>query len=81
MSQTPDGDKIKTAFENFAKNMEALGVSLAVQTAMGAVWSGDLDRARAGLRKLQAAKLHDVALSALALASLAETIAKEGTTE
>lgn len=77
----PDGDRLKAAVANLTKGMETLAVALNVQACMGAVWGGDLNRARTTLRKLPPAKLNDVALSALALASLAETIAKEGATE
>ncbi|MFD3426074.1 hypothetical protein [Nocardia fluminea] len=77
----PDADKLKAALTNFGKGIEALSVTLSVQNAMGAVWSNDLDRARAALRRIPAGKLNDVALHAMALASLAETITKEGTTE
>lgn len=79
--QPKDGDKLKAAVANLTKGMESLALALNVQACMGAVWGGDLERARTTLRKLPPAKLHDVALSALALASLAETIAKEGSTE
>ena len=81
MTHLPDNSPIKIAMLNFAKGMEALAITMAVQNAMGGVWSSDLDRARTALRRIPADKLADVALHAMALASLAETIAKEGATE
>lgn len=75
-----DSEKIKAAFDNLNRSMAALAEMMAVQNAMGAVWSGNLDRARAELGKLPAAKRRDVALSAMSLASLAESAAKEDPT-
>lgn len=72
-----DPEKMKTAVDNLAKAMENMSTTMVVSNAMTAVWSGNLDRARDELRKLPAAKRRDVALSALSLASLAETAAKE----
>jgi hypothetical protein len=63
------------ATKKFSEGMQHTGHILTSQSAMGWVYRGDLEKARAVLEKLPADKLAELSTAAAALSSLADEVA------
>jgi hypothetical protein len=75
--QTP-GQKIDAALQELKEASANAGVILAVQGAMGWMFKGDMEQARAALvRRVPRERLAEVSMAAAALSSLADEIAAE----
>jgi hypothetical protein len=63
------------AAKKFSDGMQHTGHIMTAQGAMGWVYRGDLEKARAVLEKLPADKLAELSMAAAALSSLADEVA------
>lgn len=76
---TIDTEKVKAALEDFGRAAQVAVLTLRVQGAMGAVWTGEYDRAREVLSSLPRESLIEVRQAALTLAAMAEASTDDDT--